>query len=350
MGSASTKGYWRVPPRVNACAIWGHAHVDLRGGTIETPVVDVNAKALMGGVTITVPAGARVEMRGSVLMGGARNAVRRDRADEGAVLVRVRASGLWGGVVVRPAARPGGSQRHRDGGHGRRDSPGDQARQVARDAIDTAMDALVDTVQTRARRPRRGSPSPNGQNPSSGSSRPPRSQIPPGTLTMLVSDIAGSTRMAERLGDQRWVAVLQAHNAIVRGRVAERGGTEVKAQGDGFLFVFSSARSAVLSAIDIQRALADYRDGNPDTAVEVRVGLHTGEVVATDDDVFGQNVVVASRIADVAAAGEIVVSGVTRDLTASASDLGFDAGVEVELKGISQPCRVHQVEWDGVAG
>jgi len=77
--------------------------------------------------------------------------------------------------------------------------------------------------------------------------------------------------------------------------------------------------------------------------VNLRVGLHTGEVIATEDDIFGQNVVVATRIADEAEPGEIVVSGMTRDLTASASDLGFATGSDVVLKGLSQPCRVHRV-------
>ena len=173
----------------------------------------------------------------------------------------------------------------------------------------------------------------------------PVGRIPGGTLTMLVSDIAGSTRMTEQLGDQDWIKILEAHNEIVRQQVAGHGGTEVKAQGDGFLFVFPSARAAVLAAIGVQRAMAGYRRDHPDAPIDLRVGLHTGDVIATDDDVFGHNVVVASRIADTAAPGEIVVSGLTRDLTASASDLGYDDGVDVSLKGVSRPWRVHRVRW-----
>lgn len=361
MGASSTRGFWRVPRRVEACAWWGHVHVDMRDAAIDVPVVEISARAMMGGVTITVPPGVRVEMRGSVLMGGAHNAVRSAGTSNDAPLVRVHACGLWGGVVVKVGGAPGERHRHADGrGHGRWPTrrAEEHAEEEAWDAVDNAIDAHLDGVVQRHGRTGRAPmpatppmpptppvPSVNGQDPP-----PSRSQIPPGTLTMLVSDIAGSTRMAERLGDQRWMDVLQAHNAILRGRVAERDGTEVKAQGDGFLFVFPSARAAVLAAIDIQRSLADHRTEHPDAAVEIRVGLHTGEVVATDDDVFGQNVVVATRIADVARAGEIAVSGVTRDLTASASDLGYDDGVEVELKGISQPCRVHRVQWSQAPG
>jgi class 3 adenylate cyclase len=132
---------------------------------------------------------------------------------------------------------------------------------------------------------------------------------------------------------------------LVREQVTRHGGTEIKAQGDGFLVVFSSARRAILAAVDVQRALAHYRDEHPEHPVEVRIGLHTGEIVDVDGDVFGQNVVVAARIADHAAPGEVVVSALTRDLTVSGGDLSFGPPQEVELKGLSHPWRVHRVSW-----
>ena len=162
---------------------------------------------------------------------------------------------------------------------------------------------------------------------------------------MMVTDIAESTVLAERLGDRRWMDVLGAHNALVRAQVTGHGGTEVKAQGDGFLVVFPSARRAILAAVEVQRALAGYRTANPDTPVAVRIGLHTGEIVDVDGDVFGQNVVVAARLAGEAEPGEIVVSALTRDLTVSGGDLTFGPAAEVELKGLSQPWRVHRVPW-----
>ncbi len=168
---------------------------------------------------------------------------------------------------------------------------------------------------------------------------------PSGTLTMMVTDIVDSTVYAERLGDRRWIQVLSEHNRLVRDQVARYGGTEVKAQGDGFLVVFASARRAILAAVGVQQALGEYREDNPDTPVEVRVGLHTGEIVDVDGDVFGQNVVVAVRITDHAAPGEIVVSGLTRDLTVSGGDLSFGPAAEVELKGLSEPWRIHRVTW-----
>lgn len=168
---------------------------------------------------------------------------------------------------------------------------------------------------------------------------------PSGTLTMMVTDIAESTSFAERLGDRRWIEVLAEHNVLVREQVARHGGTEVKSQGDGFLVVFPSARRAIMAAVEVQRALARYRDDHPDTPIEMRVGLHTGEIVDVDGDVFGQNVVVAVRITDHAEPSEIVVSGLTRDLTVSGGDLSFGPADQVELKGLSEPWRIHRVTW-----
>jgi len=109
--------------------------------------------------------------------------------------------------------------------------------------------------------------------------------------------------------------------------------------------VFASARRAILAAVAVQRALAAYRDEHPDHPLDMRIGLHTGEIVDVDGDVFGQNVIVAVRIADHAAPGEILVSGLTRDLTQAGGDLCFDDGHELDLKGLSQPWRVHRVSW-----
>jgi class 3 adenylate cyclase len=162
---------------------------------------------------------------------------------------------------------------------------------------------------------------------------------------MMVTDIVGSTRRSEEMGDRRWMEVLAAHSALVRDTVATHGGTEVKSQGDGFLLVFSSARSAILAAVDIQRLLAAQRAERPDQAVDLRIGLHTGEIVDVDGDVFGQNVVIAVRIADHAGPGEILVSGLTRDLTQAGGDLRFEDGRELDLKGLSDPWRVHRVTW-----
>jgi class 3 adenylate cyclase len=173
----------------------------------------------------------------------------------------------------------------------------------------------------------------------------PDAEVPRGTVTILFTDISQSTELAERIGDQRWLNVLQEHNALVREQVTKHNGTEVKVAGDGFMIVFASARSALLCAIAIQRAIAGYAVAHPATPINVRIGLHTGEVVEEGGDYFGRNVILAARIAGQAQGGEILASALVKELTDSSGDLGFDDGREVELKGLSRPWRVHRVEW-----
>ncbi len=121
-----------------------------------------------------------------------------------------------------------------------------------------------------------------------------------GVVTVVCTDIVGSTRYADTLGDQRWRSVLQTHNALVREQLAAHGGTEIKTNGDGFLVTFASARRAVQFAVDVQDRLADYRTAHPETPLEVRIGLHAGEVERDGNDVVGRNVSLACRLCDAA--------------------------------------------------
>ncbi len=398
MSGSTARGRWRAASRITAFAFWGGVHIDLRGAELDGPVVDITAWAVMGGVTVTVTEGTTVELDGMVVMGGSTNFTRSVEPVPGSPLVRVHARGMWGGVTVmskktraqRDAAAAAASAAGEEAAPDDREPPAvlELPRQILED-----MAAMLPTIAsgrgapTPVRRAGRhgrapgahhhpgsadGSPPapapPFPEPPSPAPSMPPTPPTPPadavaapspaaptpagrpapapsGTLTMMVTDIAESTALAERLGDRRWIDVLADHNSLVRAAVACHGGTEVKAQGDGFLVVFASARRAILAAVDVQRALTRYGDDHPDTPVAVRVGLHTGEIVDIDGDVFGQNVVVAVRIADQAVPGEIVVSALTRDLTVSGGDISFGPATEVELKGLSQPWRVHRVAW-----
>jgi class 3 adenylate cyclase len=169
---------------------------------------------------------------------------------------------------------------------------------------------------------------------------------PDGTVTILFSDIEGFTQMTERLGDQRAQQVLRGHNSIVRHQVAAFGGFEVKALGDGFMLAFSSARRALQCAMAIQRAFAAHNREHTEEPVRVRIGLHTGEFVQEMDDFFGKNVILASRIADQAQGGEILVSSLLKELTESAGDIRFGEEREVELKGLTGLNRVYAVAWE----
>jgi class 3 adenylate cyclase len=168
---------------------------------------------------------------------------------------------------------------------------------------------------------------------------------PDGTVTMLFTDIENSTNITERLGDTQWLDVLREHNGVVRAQVKEHGCFEVKSQGDGFMIASQSARRAVHCAIGIQQGLAQYNETAPEP-INVRMGLHTGEVLKDADDFFGKHVILASRIAGKARGGEILVSSLLRDLTESAGDINFGEAREVELKGLSGGYRIHEVLWE----
>jgi class 3 adenylate cyclase len=171
-----------------------------------------------------------------------------------------------------------------------------------------------------------------------------RASAPDGTVTVLFSDIEHSTELTERLGDQRWLEVLEAHNTVVRAQVAEHGGYEVKSQGDGFMVAFPSARRAVGCAIDVQRALA-RRAANGELPLRVRIGIHTGEAIRHQGDFYGKSVILAARIADQAQGGEVLVSSLVQQLVEPSGDLRFRDAGEAELKGLSGRQQVFRVAW-----
>src|SRR4051794_4138630 len=103
-----------------------------------------------------------------------------------------------------------------------------------------------------------------------------------GDLTLLFSDIEGSTRHVEELGDDRWFELLRRHNAIVRAHVSANGGREIKTQGDGFLVAFTDAAAAVACAVGIQRSMHHVRSPLSNQPVGVRIGADAGVVRLVD--------------------------------------------------------------------
>jgi class 3 adenylate cyclase len=172
---------------------------------------------------------------------------------------------------------------------------------------------------------------------------------PDGTVTILFSDIEGSTELNERLGDQPFYELLREHNEIVRDQVRVHRGFEVKSQGDGFMLAFASPRDGVVCSIAIQRALAARIDAGTSEPIRVRMGLHTGEAIRERDDFFGRNVVLAARIAAQATGGEILVSAPLKELAEGSGDVSFGDARELGLKGLSGTHIVHPVEWEPAA-
>ena len=166
---------------------------------------------------------------------------------------------------------------------------------------------------------------------------------PDGTVTVMFTDIEGSTAMTERLGDARAQEVLRVHNAIIREQVAAHDGFEVKSQGDGFMVAFSSARRALQCSMAIQQTLGAHNAENPDEPIKVRVGLHTGEAIKEGDDFFGKTVILAARIASQAEGEQILVSSLLKALVESSGEFEFRGGRAMELKGLAGTHQVFEV-------
>lgn len=150
--------------------------------------------------------------------------------------------------------------------------------------------------------------------------------------TVLFTDIVDSTRRAETSGDASWRATLEAHHTVVRAQLQRYRGREVKTMGDGFLALFDGPARAVRCAQEIVRAVRPLD-------LEVRAGLHTGEIEMMGTDVGGIAVHIASRIAQRAGAGEVLASSTVKDLIAGAG-LSFAEYGAAELKGLSEPMRL----------
>ena len=161
---------------------------------------------------------------------------------------------------------------------------------------------------------------------------------PTGTVTVVFTDIEGSTEVLETLGEERARELFREHDALVRSLVDGHSGTEVEKEGDSFMLAFSGARPAVKCACAIQRALADH-------TLNVRVRINTGDVVAEDDRYFGRTVYLAARVSGRARGGEILVSDLTRALVGDLPDVCFADRGEHELKGLAGLHRLWEVEW-----
>lgn len=168
---------------------------------------------------------------------------------------------------------------------------------------------------------------------------------PDGMMTIVFTDIEGSTAMLERLGEEDWFEMLQSHNRLVRGLVAQRGGVVVKSQGDGFMLAFSSASAALSCAAELQRAVADSNQGQLERAVRVRIGVHTGNMLELDGDFLGRAVVLAARITGRARGGEVLVSAASKQYTERLGRWDYGAATLLSLKGLANAERVYSLDW-----
>jgi DNA-binding NarL/FixJ family response regulator len=154
---------------------------------------------------------------------------------------------------------------------------------------------------------------------------------PEGTVTLLFTDVQGSTRIVDELGDEAALELFEGHRRTLREAVRQSDGHEVSLQGDGFLFAFASARRAVDCAIEIQQLGGRLR---------VRIGLNTGEVIAQEDGYFGRSVFLAARVAAEASAGQILIAGTTRALL---PDLHVREAGRCRLRGLPGEHPLYEV-------
>jgi predicted ATPase/class 3 adenylate cyclase len=172
--------------------------------------------------------------------------------------------------------------------------------------------------------------------------------LPTGTVTFLFTDIEGSTRMLQSLGD-RYPELLEDHRRLLREAVAEHGGVEFGSEGDALFVVFPSAPSAVAGAAAAQRALAAH-PWPGDAPIRVRMGLHTGEGVVSGGSYVGLDVHRAARISSAAHGGQIVISAATKTLAEGALPAGLslrDVG-EHRLKDLANPEHLFKVDVEGL--
>ena len=153
--------------------------------------------------------------------------------------------------------------------------------------------------------------------------------------TVLFTDVVASTELASRLGDEAWLELLAAHDAVVRSQLERFRGREVTTTGDGFVATFDGPARAVRCASGIAASVASL-------GIEIRAGLHTGEIEVRNEEIGGLAVNIAARVMALADAGRVLVSGIVKDLVVGSGIAFEDRGSHV-LKGVPGEWHVHEV-------
>ncbi len=169
-----------------------------------------------------------------------------------------------------------------------------------------------------------------------------------GTRTFLFADLRDYTGFVERHGDRAAAALVAAYRKVIRQRVKESSGAEIKVEGDAMFVVFPSARQAIACGAAILSDAAVRTQAEPDLPMRVGIGLHAGEPVAQEGDFIGAAVNVAARIGAAAGAGQLLISEVVRALVRTGAPFPMRDRGPVTLKGLSEPIRLYEVVWSDV--
>lgn len=166
--------------------------------------------------------------------------------------------------------------------------------------------------------------------------------IPEGTVTVLFTDLVESTQLNQSLGDEGAREVGRRVEEMARGVVADHRGVLIKEMGDGLMAAFASARRAVAAAREIQVQMRRLHRHGLDDAVQMRIGLHTGEVIDDDGDLHGETVIIAKRIEGLAPPGGVLVSDTVHGVLGTARTELVDQGA-TQLKGIDAEWQLYLV-------
>jgi class 3 adenylate cyclase len=158
--------------------------------------------------------------------------------------------------------------------------------------------------------------------------------------TFMFTDIVGSTKMLDAIGDEAWNTLLQWHDRTMRGCFVGHAGEEIKHEGDGFFVAFPSASEALECGIEIQRLLAEHRRQHG-FAPSVRIGVHTASATRYGRDYIGRGVHETARIAAAGGAGEILVS----ETTIEGLKVAVGERRTLRLKGLPDPVEVAVIDW-----
>ena len=156
--------------------------------------------------------------------------------------------------------------------------------------------------------------------------------------TALFTDIVDSTKRAAHLGDRDWRDLLHRHHAVIRGELVKWRGTEINTTGDGFLAIFDGPARSIRAAKAISQAVAPL-------GIEIRAGLHTGEMEMLDDDIAGLAVHIAARVSSLAGPSEVLVSRTVKDLVAG-TDFTFESRGAHTLKGVPDKWEIFAITGD----
>ncbi len=164
-------------------------------------------------------------------------------------------------------------------------------------------------------------------------------KLPTGTVTFVFTDIEGSTKLTQELGEEAWTDVLEAHGRVFRSVTATHGGVEVNTEGDAFFLAFDRPTGAVQAAAEVQMRLADELP-----MIRVRIGIHTGEARLGADDYVGMAVVKAARVSASAHGGQIILTEATRLALADLpSEISLQSLGNHRLKDLGDPVGLYQL-------